>query len=154
MLPPEGRLIDVESWCYRQEPNETPERMRSFRMRELVRLGAPEVVSAWRARWITRAEEFLRELGLAPRIAPAADPFFGAGGRLLAASQREQELKFELSLEVAPDLWVAAMSCNYHLEHFGAVFDIRRPDGQVAHSACIGFGMERLALALLHAERN
>ena len=27
-------------------------------------------------------------------------------------------------------------------------FDIRTHDGEVAHSACVGFGLERVALAL------
>jgi hypothetical protein len=42
----------------------------------------------------------------------------------------------------------AVMSCNYHLEHFGEAFDIRTDDGAVAHTACVGFGLERMALAL------
>jgi hypothetical protein len=30
----------------------------------------------------------------------------------------------------------------------GVAFDIRTHDGAVAHSACVGFGLERVALAL------
>jgi len=150
-LPIDGRLIDVASWCFRQEPSEVPERMRSFRMREFVRLGPPEVVQAWRAGWLERAEAFVARLGLAPGLAPANDPFFGTGARFLARSQREQELKFELSVEVRPGVRVAAVSCNYHLEHFGAAFGITTPDGETAHTACVGFGLERLAVALIHA---
>jgi hypothetical protein len=29
-------------------------------------------------------------------------------------------------------------------------FDIHSSDGAVAHSACVGFGLERIALALFH----
>jgi len=43
----------------------------------------------------------------------------------------------------------AIVSCNYHLDHFGHAFDIKSADGRVAHSACIGFGLERITLALL-----
>jgi hypothetical protein len=43
------------------------------------------------------------------------------------------------------------MSCNYHLSHFGETAGIRTSGGDVAHSACVAFGMERLALALLWA---
>ena len=32
--------------------------------------------------------------------------------------------------------------------HFGALFDITTADGGVAHTACVGFGLERLTLAL------
>jgi seryl-tRNA synthetase len=150
-LPADGRLVDVASWCFRQEPSEVPERMRSFRMREFVRLGPPAAVGARRAGWLERAQGFVERLGLAPGLAPANDPFFGTGARFLARSQREQELKFELSVEVRPGVRVAAVSCNYHLEHFGAAFGITTPDGLTAHTACVGFGLERLTLALIHA---
>ena len=42
----------------------------------------------------------------------------------------------------------AITSSNYHLDHFGVAFDIRTADGEVAHSSCVGFGLERIALAL------
>ena len=32
--------------------------------------------------------------------------------------------------------------------HFGQAFDIKTADGRPAHTACIGFGLERIALAL------
>jgi seryl-tRNA synthetase len=151
ILPSNGLLVDVESWCFRQEPTDTPERIRSFRMREFVRLGSPATVVAWRTAWLTRAQIFLSGLGLEPDIAPANDPFFGAGARFLAMSQREQELKFEINVEVRPGVRAAGISCNYHLEHFGTAFGIRTSDGDTAHTACVGFGLERLALALYTA---
>ena len=42
----------------------------------------------------------------------------------------------------------AISSCNYHLDTFGVAFDIKTGDGNPAHSACVGFGLERIALAL------
>lgn len=149
-LPAGGQLVDVESWCYRHEPSPLPRRLRAFRMREFVRLGAPELVRAWRDEWLDRGVAFLRSLGLDPLLAPAADPFFGRGARLLAASQREQQLKFELLTPIGSAL-TAVMSGNAHREHFGEAFAIRTSDGETAHTACVGFGMERLALALLWA---
>jgi seryl-tRNA synthetase len=150
-LPADGRLLDVESWCFRQEATRAPSRMRSFRMREFVRLGQPEPVQAWRDTWMQRGLAFLTSLGLAPSIEPASDPFFGVGGRLLAVSQSEQALKFELIVDLDASTRVAVMSCNYHLEHFGEAFGIGLADGRLAHTACVGFGLERLALALLGA---
>jgi hypothetical protein len=41
------------------------------------------------------------------------------------------------------------VSCNCHRDHFGLNFGITSADGEVAHSACVGFGMERIALGLL-----
>ena len=42
----------------------------------------------------------------------------------------------------------AIISLNCHHTHFGALFDITTADGGVAHTACVGFGLERLTLAL------
>ena len=67
----------------------------------------------------------------------------------MAASQREQTLKYELVAPVASaEKLTAVASFNYHMDHFGLPFDIKTPDGEVAHSACMGFGLERVALAL------
>ena len=42
----------------------------------------------------------------------------------------------------------ACLSFNYHQDHFGKVWNIARHDGEVAHTACVGFGLERITLAL------
>ncbi len=41
------------------------------------------------------------------------------------------------------------MSINNHLDHFGTAFDIALETGERAHTACFGFGVERIVLALL-----
>ena len=43
----------------------------------------------------------------------------------------------------------AVSSSNYHLDHFGTGFGIESAHGAPAHSACVGFGVERITLALL-----
>jgi hypothetical protein len=47
------------------------------------------------------------------------------------------------------DAPTAIGSANCHRDHFGATFDITTADGEVAHSACFGVGVDRMALALL-----
>lgn len=42
----------------------------------------------------------------------------------------------------------AIISFNYHQDHFGHLFDIHTSTKEVAHTACVGFGRERIALAL------
>jgi seryl-tRNA synthetase len=148
-LPGPGRLVDLSSWCFRHEPSPDPARMQMFRLRELVRLGRPDEVYAWREDWLQRGLKLLRSLELPVADAPASDPFFGRGGRLLAANQREQKLKFELLVHIASQNPTAIMSFNYHQDHFGSLFNIQTEDGAVAHTACLGFGMERIVLALL-----
>jgi len=81
-------------------------------------------------------------------IVPANDPFFGRGGAMLAANQIEDEAKFEVVTEVYEGTQTAIASANYHGEHFGSDFALSLSDGSVAQSACVGFGMERIVLAL------
>jgi len=149
-LPPGGRRVDLLGYAFRHEPSDDPARMQLFRQREFVRLGSPDEALEHRDSWLARGEEMLRNVGLAVRREVANDPFFGRGGKLLKATQREQDLKYEIVVTVPPVARPCAIaSSNYHLDHFGEAFGIRTADGAVAHSACIGFGLERIALALL-----
>jgi seryl-tRNA synthetase len=151
-LPAGGRLVDVSSYCFRHEPSADPARMQAFRQHELVCVADPDTVQQRREEWTAWGLEYLRALGLQPVHAPAHDPFFGAGGRFLAASQEEQLLKFELLAPVSSEQpTTAVVSINYHQDHFAHNFTIRTADGQIAHTACIGFGLERIALALFRA---
>ena len=45
----------------------------------------------------------------------------------------------------------ALLSFNYHQDHFGTLYGIKSREGAVVHTACVGFGMERVALALFKA---
>ena len=78
----------------------------------------------------------------------ANDPFFGRVGRMLAANQLTAELKYEVVIDLTDAKPTAISSANYHEDHFGLPFDMRTPDGEVAHSACFGYGLERITLAL------
>ncbi len=70
---------------------------------------------------------------------------------MLAASQREQELKFEVVTLIAGSEPTAVASFNYHQDHFASAYGIELADGGIAHTACLGFGLERIALALFQA---
>ena len=50
-------------------------------------ISSAETVRAWRDAWSERARELLCSLGLPVALDVAADPFFGRGGKLLAASR-------------------------------------------------------------------
>lgn len=123
--------------------------MRSFRVREFIRIGSPETVVAWRDQWLARGVELLESLELPAKADVAADPFFGRGGKILAAGQIEQKLKFEVLIPVVSlENPTACCSFNYHQDKFGSAFDIKLPGGETAHSACLGFGLERVVMAL------
>ena len=119
-VPAEGLLFDVASDCFRREPSRDLDRLQSFRMREYVCVGTPEQIADFRTRWMGRAQALAKELGLAYRIDQASDAFFGRGGKLMATSQIEQALKFELLVPVrSVEQPTACMSFNYHRDHFG-----------------------------------
>lgn len=148
-LPQGGTTIDVMSWCYRHEPSDDPARLQSFRMREYVRIGRPEDVLEFRQRWLDQAPAIGAALGLPAVTDLANDPFFGRTGKLKADSQREQGLKFELLIPVgSAEKPTACMSFNYHQDLFGTLCGLTLPDGSTAHTGCVGFGMERLVMAL------
>ncbi|MFS8974732.1 amino acid--[acyl-carrier-protein] ligase [Cupriavidus necator] len=149
-LPPEGRVVDVFSYCFRHEPSLEPTRMQMFRMREYVRLGNAGQILAFRQMWIERGQALADQLELRHMLDVANDPFFGRGGKLVADNQRDQKLKFELLIPVndgAPP--TACMSFNYHVDHFSTVWTLRTSDGEKAHTGCAAFGIDRLTLALL-----
>ncbi len=143
-----GHLVDVQNWVFRHEPSPEPTRMQAFRMREFVRLGTPEVVVEWRDMWLKRGLDLLHSLGLPASADVANDPFFGRGGRMLAAQQRQQKLKFEVLIPIISESKPTAVcSFNYHQDHFGRIFDIKT-SGELAQTACLGFGLERCVMAL------
>lgn len=149
-LPAGGITIDPGgSYVFRHEPSDDPSRLQMFHMRELVRIAEPETVAAWRNAWIERGLELLRGLGLDAHPDVASDPFFGRTGRMLAASQREQALKVEILVQVAGPVPTAIASFNNHQTHFSSMFGLRLDDGGEVHTACLGFGHERIVLALL-----
>lgn len=144
-----GRTVDLRSFVFRHEPSLDPARMQIFRQREFVRLGTADQALAHREYWLKLGKEILAEVGLQAEAVVANDPFFGRGGKVMANAQLEQVLKFELVHAVAShEKPTAITSCNYHQNHFGHTFDIRTQDGGECHTSCIGFGLERIALAL------
>ncbi len=148
-LPPGGVTIDAGgAYVFRHEPSGDPARLQMFHQREIVRIGEPDTVQAWRETWRMRAMELLSGLGLTVELDVATDPFFGRSGRMLAASQREQELKFEVLTQIAGPNATAIASFNYHQEHFAAAYGIELEEGGTAHTACLGFGLERITIAL------
>ena len=89
-------------------------------------------------------------LGLPAKSDVASDPFFGRAGKMMAASQRDQRLKFEILVPVISEAAPTAIcSFNWHQDHFSGAFGIRNAGGETASTACLGFGLERVTLALI-----
>ncbi|SSC64796.1 amino acid--[acyl-carrier-protein] ligase [Ciceribacter selenitireducens] len=150
-LPEKGGLYDLQSYCFRHEPSNDPARQQLFRMREYVCMGSQQHVTDFRQTWMDRGVKIMAEVGLPVEIDVANDPFFGRAGKMLANNQRDQNLKFELLIPITSvSNPTACMSFNYHQDAFGSKWGLNLADGSVAHTACVGFGLERIALALFH----
>ena len=148
-VPADGYLFDVASDCFRREPSQDLDRLQSFRMREYVRVGTEAQVGAFRTAWFERATRLAADLALPCRIDQASDPFFGRVGQMMAVAQIQQALKFELLVPLhSEEKPTACMSFNYHRDHFGLTWDLLDDAGAPAHTGCVAFGMDRLAVAL------
>ena len=150
-IPEDGALYDLQSYCFRHEPSKDPARQQLFRMREYVCMGSEKHVTDFRQSWMDRGVEMMKAVGLDVTIDVANDPFFGRAGKMLANNQRDQNLKFELLIPITSVAKpTACMSFNYHQDAFGTKWGLNFADGSVVHTACVGFGLERIALALFH----
>lgn len=149
-LPEDGKIISVHSWCFRHEPSADPARRCAFRMREFVYLGSKEGALQFRQNWVETAQSIVKKLDLVGKLDIANDPFFGDGAELMAKKQQEERLKYEILLPItSAEKPNACISFNYHKTHFSATWGIHQANGELAHSACVGFGVERLTLAFL-----
>jgi len=148
-VPGDGLLFDVAADCFRHEPSRQLNRLQSFRMREFVRIGTPEQITAFGEYWMARAQQLAAELALPCKLDVASDPFFGRVGQIMAVSQRQQSLKFELLIPYHEGaVPTACMSLNYHRDHFGGVWQLANAAGDLAHTSCFAFGVDRLTIAL------
>jgi hypothetical protein len=145
------RAITALGKCFRYESSNLTglERLWDFNMREIIFVGPADYVLANRTTLVDMSVHLLDELGLAYEITTATDPFFVDSYAVQAAYQQGFELKYEL---LAPLPYsgkkLAVGSINYHQDFFGRSFAIETPEGP-AHTGCIGFGYERLALAFV-----
>jgi len=137
--------------CCRDEKKDELGRLGTFSMREVVFVGTNAWVRARRQEWMHCIFGFARKIGLVSDLRKALDPFFGGGlnrGRRLL--QQLKGLKYELSAPVSdavPSL--AISSFNLHEAFFSRRFGYTLDGNIEAYSACVAFGLERWALALV-----
>jgi seryl-tRNA synthetase len=144
------RSITALGKCFRYESSSLAglERLWDFTMREIIFVGPEPFVLERRQACVEAASRLLDDLGLEYEIATATDPFFVDTFAVQAAFQHGFELKFELLCPLPySGKKLAVGSINYHRDFFGRTFSIDH-QGQPAHTGCIGFGLERLALAI------
>ena len=152
----EARVVTAEACCWRHEGAALSVLQRgwAFTMREIVCVGSEARCAAFRERGVVLAKRLAAALDLDWSIESAEDPFFAPAARGRALLQRVKGLKHEMRLPIGDGETTAAASFNLHEQFFGQAFDIRLPDGQLAHTACVAFGIERWLLASLVADAD
>jgi len=138
--------------CFRYESGNLRglERLWDFTMREVIFVGSKEYVLSEREKSLELTALIFDEWELAYEIRSATDPFFIEE----FASQSRFQLAFDLKFEIRADLpykndSLAAGSFNFHQDFFGRSFNINDAAGRPVNTGCIGFGLERLALAFV-----
>lgn len=131
--------------CFRRENTYTAMRRQwAFQMREIVVIGTASEVDTFLTLAAGAVSKFVEEIGLEVDWQTATDPFFQPKKNAKYIMQIAEPSKKELVF--GGDL--ALGSVNFHREHFGQAFNIRR-GREVASSGCIAFGLERWMAAIL-----
>lgn len=151
-VPRGGLAVTTTGKAFRYESQnmEGMHRLWDFSMREIVFVGAAEDIEQQRERVVLAVMSLMQEWDLAVRLVSASDPFFATVRGTKALWQRSRALKYEMMTDVGPAGAgaIAAGSINFAGELFGDAFQIGTADGKTATTACVGFGLERLVLAL------
>lgn len=138
--------------CYRYESTNlvSLERLWNFSLREVIFVGPKDFVLSNRDEARERMKASFEEFGMAYRVESATDPFFVGEFRKQTAFQSAFQLKYEVRASLPfKGSTLAVGSYNYHQDFFGRNLNITLHDGSAAHTACVGFGLERMAYAFL-----
>jgi len=150
-LESDGVIVTAVSKCHRYESKNHRDfgRLLDFTMREVIFVGKPDFVKENRLKSIEMLKQFVADWELDCWLENANDPFFTSDYEIKASFQRQQEMKFELRMNI-PYIGksISVSSSNFHSNAFGAAFNItagKRP----AVTGCLAFGLERFVLAFL-----
>lgn len=148
----EHLAVTMQNHVFRRETAgyESLSRLWDFQVRDLVLMGSyPQLVAARHA-VMDATMELCETLDLTARLELANDPFFLDPSAHKAVYQRLGEVKYELVLPIAHrDLDLAVSSFNLHRTFYASVYNIRQAGGELAETACMGFGLERWVYGFL-----
>jgi seryl-tRNA synthetase len=150
-----GRSLTCVGRVFRYEAGNVTgiERLWEFGCRDIVWIGTFEWVVEQRRRIVEWTLGMLERWDLDGVIETANDPFFPTAHAAKTYWQVLGELKYELRLplEPGPDgkaRTLAASSFNLHQDFMTTAFNIRMDDKNLAHTGCVGWGLERWVLAI------
>lgn len=152
LAPGEVRAVTMQNHVFRYEGARFRPLTRAwdFTVRDVVFFGAGAPIEALRRQVVDACIALCAELGLDVSVQLANDPFFLDASRDKAVYQRMGEVKYELLFDLphrGPPL--AAASFNLHRDFYTKIYGTRRADGELAESACMGFGLERWVYGFL-----
>ena len=151
-IPQAPYYVTAAGNCFRFEGaalTNTPERLWNFTMREIVFFGTAREVEDIRRSLMVSVKRLALASGLEARLEEASDPFFLGASRGKLLLQRLKKLKYELRANFKENGRLAIASFNNHEDFFTTRMNIHLPDGAIAHSGCVAFGIERWAYVFL-----
>jgi hypothetical protein len=122
-------------------------RLWEYNVREIVVFGGETELRDLQDRYLRFASWLSAELALPAEACTASDTFFHSESVSVALFQLMQQTKLELRVRFEHNP-LAVSSFNFHGNHFVKAFAIGSSHPALS-SACIGFGLERLAYAVL-----
>lgn len=146
----ENTVVTAVTQCHRYESSNHQQfgRLMEFSLREVVFLGDPDFVRDQREEVLRRVQDWVERWQLFGQLVPANDPFFTNDFAPKAQQQRRLAMKYEYVADLGDETDIAVLSSNLHGPTFGKAFDIKQ-NGRVVSTGCLGFGLERLAMALM-----
>ncbi|HSH05505.1 MAG TPA: hypothetical protein VLL52_23515 [Anaerolineae bacterium] len=147
-----SRTFTALNTCSRNEGSQhfLLEYMKIFKMREVVCVGTPDQVLAFRDRALTFVAELCQEIGFNGFFQEANDPFF-----LEHSSDPDEDItlpaltKIELRLNIYDNRSLACASFNIHGNFFAHKFGYQNEySSQPLWTSCIAFGLERWVWAI------
>ncbi len=145
-------VVTMQNHVFRNEPAgyQALARLWDFHVRDVVFMGSHDQLQAHRQQVMDEVMGLCEALDLTARLELAHDPFFLDPSAHKMVYQRLGEVKFELMLAIPHrQTDVAVASFNLHRTFYSKVYHIRREGGELAETACMGFGLERWVYGFL-----
>ena len=129
------------------------ERLKTFRMREIVAVGNQEEIEAFRKRALLFIKELNYTLQLNATLERANDPFFILDGSSTQNISNQYTLPELIKIEYRPQLYdeksFACASFNIHGNFFSKNLNYTSSGTKQIWTSCAAFGLERLAWAVI-----
>lgn len=125
-------------------------RLNDYTVREIVFIGDNKYVYDIREKLMKKTAELMNKLEMTYQIVNASDPFIIPTMNIYKKIQKKNHLKYELRVNTSENDTVSCASFNVHKNAFSKNFGFKVENILFTESGCIGFGLERIAIAFLN----